>query len=948
MVINLSSFSTSFNLMEEKIMTMNLNNNVKEKEKTSIYDVKELAEEGYLDDTTGAYVPYPNKDNPEFYLKISRTEGKKSEIVYAWGKYSEKSFNIITMYKSPKLISEDNDKLVDSLLKAAKNAGIDIDEEEFEEFVNTFLTNIRQFNGLDVLKESNFKFPEPEEKDETIDEEEEVSFGFDSYPELIQKEALNIVNDGSLYDKYVDSISITHAGNETTKEQLALISVSLFIGEPTHTELDANTGQGKTDVTTETVKNIPDCYVHHLSTVSPKNIYYDRDSYGAYNIVIFDDVVLTDETIGLLKVLSDNNKPVKELKTVIDKKAVNFTLPGKFLVIITYAKDNPDEELLNRLYKLNMNVDEDSKSKIKNKIKINTIVNAEDNEIISKSRLIIQAAIQYLIEQDFEIFNPFAVLFDPTSLENRNIKHFIAMVKSRSFFHTINLKKINFAGKTIYIGPYEDFKHVAEIWSKEADTQKYKLNDKEKLILDILTEKTRDEAINYVEDKLNEYKNSTPTKQAKILDSLDTRKTISKRIGVNETTVRNYLDRSQGTAKSLVDAGLVNRVRFNSDNNNSPWVYYKVKKEENQDEKTLWHNWQIEDAKHFDTFEDKIRILLSLFYLANIALNERGYIFLKNYCEDETNTIDLNDYNSYYDFINNAIMNFDFNIYAIKLDNAKLADLKYMTDLFSFPQDTVEKNNQDKNSASFAKQSKIDDNASITNTTSNSYGKFHLPSVAKQQDTISKDNPDSNSSKLDSKTNNNDFEILDYDKDFEERMKAQEEMENSHTLLETYTLDFTVEDCQVRICDCLSKKKLGSRQLMDKVLPSENGRKIGIGLFKKALRKLESANIISKDKEDYYCLNDSSNEMEKSAILMRNLTSQKCQLRVCGLLAKQDMAKDVILKKLKKSIDIDDGELSLMLDNSLESLEGKGAIESKEMDNIKHYHLMSDFKEQLN
>ena len=37
-----------------------------------------------------------------------------------------------------------------------------------------------------------------------------------------------------------------------------------------------------------------------------------------------------------------------------------------------------------------------------------------------------------------------------------------------------------------------------------------------------------------------------------------------------------------------------------------------------------------------------------------------------------------------------------------------------------------------------------------------------------------------------------------------------------------------------------------------------------------------------------------------------------------------------------------------MLDNSLESLEGKGAIESKEMDNIKHYHLMSDFKEQLN
>ena len=40
------------------------------------------------------------------------------------------------------------------------------------------------------------------------------------------------------------------------------------------------------------VKNIPDVYVHHLSTVSPKNIYYDKDSYGAYNILIFDDVIL--------------------------------------------------------------------------------------------------------------------------------------------------------------------------------------------------------------------------------------------------------------------------------------------------------------------------------------------------------------------------------------------------------------------------------------------------------------------------------------------------------------------------------------------------------------------------------------------------------------------------------------------------------------------------------
>lgn len=115
-------------------------------------------------------------------------------------------------------------------------------------------------------------------------------------------------------------------------------------------------------------------FLQNLSTVSPKNIYYDKESYGKFNILIFDDVILSDENIGLLKVLTDNNKPVKELKTVIDKKAVNFTLEGKFLVIITYAKDNPDEELLNRLYKLNMIIDTDSESEIKKKSETITLL----------------------------------------------------------------------------------------------------------------------------------------------------------------------------------------------------------------------------------------------------------------------------------------------------------------------------------------------------------------------------------------------------------------------------------------------------------------------------------------------------------------------------------------------------------------------------------------------
>ena len=709
----------------------------KEKEQ-SIYNVKELTEDGYLYDDTGIYIPY-NPDPRDIYLKISRNPDKKCELIYSWMEKRKDGYKMLTLFRNDKLINEEDTKFNRTLSFQGNQAGVYSCEGCYVDFADEFKSKIILVDGLEVFKELFFEFPEEEDEIEEETEIEEEVFGFDSYPKLIRKEALKIINDGSLYEKYVDSISITHAGNKTTKEQLALITVSAFIREPTHTEIDAKTGQGKTDVTTETVKNIPDCYVHHLSTVSPKNIYYDRDSYGAYNIVIFDDVVLTDETIGLLKVLSDNNKPVKELKTVIDKKAVNFTLTGKFLVIITYAKDNPDEELLNRLYKLNMNIDDDSKKVIKNKIKHNTIINADNNEIINRSRLIIQAAIQYLIEQNIEIFNPFAVLFDPTPLENRNIKHFIAMVESKSFFHTNKLKKIDFAGKTIYIGSYDDFWHVADIWSKEADTQKFKLNDKEKDVLEILPEKTKEEASKEVENKLYEYNGEISAfGRAKILEDLFTRKTISKLIGVSESTVRNYLDRSQSTAKSLVDVGLIDKVKFDPDNKNSPWIYYKVKKDDDdEDEKTLWQDWRIENAKHFDTFESKIRILLSFLYLANITVNEKGYTYLKKYCEDETHCIDLNDYDSYYDFINGAISNFKLREYAVKLEDAKLSDLKYMIDQFSSPAKKIEEDPQDQNSVSSANQSKMVENASNEDTTSVPYGDSDLPSAARQWDSTS-------------------------------------------------------------------------------------------------------------------------------------------------------------------------------------------------------------------
>ena len=641
--------------------------------KLSIYKVSEELN-NYKYDDTGIYIPFHHEN---VYLKASRTESKKSEVIYTWTKYINNSFQTLTLYRSDKLINEEDKKLVTNLITTAENAGLDIDEDELVLFVSTFKSTIIQANCLNVLKEIDFEFPEAVE----IEEEQETNtISFLDYDELIQKEAISMLEKDSLFDNILSSISWTHEGNMELKKQLPLILSSVFIDQPVHTELNADTGVGKTDIIIETSKNYPPCYIHILRTVSPKNIYYDRDSYGKYNILIFDDVVLSEPMIEVIKELADNNKPVKELKTVIDGKSRTFTLEGKFLVILTYAKQNPDEELLNRLYKLNIIIKKEaSKTSIKHKIQTNAVIDSDNNEIIKRSRLIIQAAIQYLVEKDIIVFNPFTLLFDPSYLNNRNIKGFITLVKSKTFFHVEKRKSIEINNGAIYIGSYEDYRFVKELWDKSAETQELKLNSKQIKILDYLPEKTREEAYKDNENALKKYKESNSREdKEKILEDEYTRRNISIATDININTLRNYLDKSQGTAKSLEDLGLIGKIKFDSDNPSSQWTYYKVKK---NDEDNGCVACEIENNKQINALKFKLDILYSLLTLSNISINEDGWDYLNSYCRNYPNEIHLDEYNSYYSFIEGAIKGFNFEKYSVNLNDASYADLTYVKDV---------------------------------------------------------------------------------------------------------------------------------------------------------------------------------------------------------------------------------------------------------------------------
>ena len=139
------------------------------------------------------------------------------------------------------------------------------------------------------------------------------------------------------------------------------------------------------------------------------------------------------------------------------------------------------------------------------------------------------------------------------------------------------------------------------------------------------------------------------------------------------------MNQSQGTAKSLEDRGLISKIKFDADNTSSPWIYYRVKENEEKGGVAC----ENENNTLINSSNFKLRMLLSLFTLSNITINQEGHRYLKNYCERYGEELNIEDYNSYFNFINEAVQNFDYNAYSVILNKAKFTDLSYINDIGS-------------------------------------------------------------------------------------------------------------------------------------------------------------------------------------------------------------------------------------------------------------------------
>lgn len=487
-------------------------------------------------------------------------------------------------------------------------------------------------------------------------EDNNTSMSFNDYPEYIRRDSMALINDGSLFDSLQSTVSYLHAGDKNEMKALILAFASVLTDNPVHIILGGETGKGKTNLVNAIKDNFPADHVFHFRNFSPKFMFYDKDNFNDdYNILIVDDVDLSkQENIEVLKELTDNNKPVKELKTVKDQEPITLTLPGKYLVILTYAKSNPDEELANRFFNIGLIRSKNDDNMVIEKIKNNVLVNAKNSESIQRLQLTHQAAFTYLAEQNINVFNPYINRIDMGFVNNRDVGNFITLVDSFTLYNQVNRNKLKIGDNELTLGSSSDVDEVLGMW--KIKTQKKKLNTRQERILKLsLREMTREEAMDHRKEVLKDYNNPNLSEAYRdtLIDKEWTRQKIASKLDTNSTTLKFDLDTPQKdrNTKNLFELGLINRYKFDPNQYNSPWVYYFEKSPDGSNSESDWTYDRIINMYQSNNGpEVKCKLIWSLLYKYKYLVTNDTKKYIDSYVAASDH--DLNTDESTYSFLN--------------------------------------------------------------------------------------------------------------------------------------------------------------------------------------------------------------------------------------------------------------------------------------------------------
>ena len=508
---------------DEQIDKIN-NINKKLEQNTQYTSFKELPAElkakGWILNKSEILIPY-NDDNIYWSCRVnpeSKNDKRMKKWIISWKYYTEnETYSIGEEFYSNIFINRTNpqsDKEIGNRNKVmgriTQEHGLPRGQGEVRGYWDSQVFDLNK-HQIGQISLDNF---EKQEDIEEIKEKPQYPETFEDYPEPVQKEAIEIIQDNDFLEYLLDSVSWKHQGDRKTAKLLLLSVATAYLELPVHIYLNAPKGEGKTDLLNRIKELQPDQYVVDLVSFSSKALFYGNESIlnPEFNLLFLDDIKLTIDIIELLKLLLDNERKNKIHRTVIDGKYVEMELPEQFLGLINRAKDDLDSELGDRCYYENLdNLEKKDVIYVKNAIKEKTvrIIDPYHEQLNSK----IKCCIQWLVDKRIKVYNPMLSFVDVKNHNNRNITHYNSLSKGMTFWNYSKRETID----NITIGSYEDIKKTLDMISSEFQAQKDKLNDLEKKVIKELQKNPE----NNTNRKLGEVFEITPERIGQIIRGRD-------------------------------------------------------------------------------------------------------------------------------------------------------------------------------------------------------------------------------------------------------------------------------------------------------------------------------------------------------------------------------------------------------------------------------------------
>jgi DNA-binding MarR family transcriptional regulator len=389
-----------------------------------------------------------------------------------------------------------------------------------------------------------------------IIEENDIEQCFDHYKKEVKSAATKIYESGNAHEYLTHYLKSNHIGDDEELEILLIDTFTPFVenSQINHMDIVGTAESGKSKLANTVSKIIPERYIERIKTNSPKYVFYKQDWNDDLNYIIFQDAVDSDN-INLLKTITDpENEGDITHKTVIDKKPVELTIPGKVMAMITHAKDFVDVELNTRLRRINPDESTKHNCEVKEALKNGFGQSNED----SFYNQVAKAVFELISQNPVKVFNPHIILLNVENMGKRDVKMFRNSVHALTF---LNQKQRHKTKSGVLLGTYEDYLKVKRLWGKYQYHQQYKLTTKQLDLLTILNTIPEGEDVSQMSN-----------------DEGCTYQELAKIVGRSPATIKVWIngksnEESQSEKLGLKTLGLVDVKYSNEDSNGRALIY---------------------------------------------------------------------------------------------------------------------------------------------------------------------------------------------------------------------------------------------------------------------------------------------------------------------------------------------------------------------------------------